>query len=104
MAIHVVQQGESLWSISKRYDTDVSEIMDVNGLQSGVLVPGLALYIPEKELFTRIYLFEPNDTLEKIAGKFDVSVSDILKRIQGLIQNNSTQVSVLKLYRPLSWN
>lgn len=84
MAIHVVQQGESLWSISKRYDTDVSEIMDVNGLQSGVLVPGLALYIPEKELFTRIYLFQPNDTLAKIAEKFDVSVSDILKTNPGI--------------------
>ncbi|CAB3394887.1 protein of unknown function [Kyrpidia spormannii] len=47
MQIHVVQRGESLWSISRRYGVALNEIAAANQLPDpNRLVPGLALVIP----------------------------------------------------------
>ncbi len=37
---HVVKHGDSLWSIATRYNTSISEIKRINGLQSNVLEVG----------------------------------------------------------------
>lgn len=43
---HIVQPGESLWLIAKRYKVDMKKIMETNDLQSTVLKPGQMLKIP----------------------------------------------------------
>ncbi len=44
--IHVVQQGEWLWAIARRYGTTAQAIMEANGLTSETIHPGQELRIP----------------------------------------------------------
>ena len=44
--IHVVQQGEWLWTIARRYGTTAQAIMTTNGLTSDTIHPGQELRIP----------------------------------------------------------
>lgn len=43
---HVVADGETLWSISRRYETTVEAIQQANGLADNVIVPGRTLRVP----------------------------------------------------------
>jgi len=45
--MHVVQQGESLWKIARKYHVSVDAIIRVNHLESDRLRPGRKLEIPE---------------------------------------------------------
>ena len=45
--VHTVKQGESLYSISKQYNTTVSDIMVLNGMSSSALKAGDKLKIPQ---------------------------------------------------------
>lgn len=44
---HVVKQGESLYSISKMYNTSVNELMALNGLSSSALKAGDKIKVPQ---------------------------------------------------------
>ncbi|MGQ9863416.1 MAG: LysM peptidoglycan-binding domain-containing protein, partial [Bacteroidia bacterium] len=43
---HVVQKGESLWSIAKKYKTTPEKIEKINKLKSSALQPGQKLLLP----------------------------------------------------------
>jgi membrane-bound lytic murein transglycosylase D len=48
-AEHVVEQGETLWSIARRYAVNVSAIQEANTLSGSIIVPGKALRIPRQK-------------------------------------------------------
>lgn len=74
MKIHVVAQGESLYSIGRRYRVPADNIASVNGIENRGLVVGEALVIPN---IRRNYTVRPGDSLWSIARRFDVSVDSI---------------------------
>lgn len=78
MTIHVVGTGDSLWNISRRYGVQIDEIVQENGLNSTLLMPGLALYIPTPALTIRFYQIKPRDTLWELAYRFQTTVEQIL--------------------------
>lgn len=45
--VHVVQQGDTLWHLSKRYGIDIDKIKKYNKLTSDALKPGSTLLIPQ---------------------------------------------------------
>ncbi|MDF1523204.1 MAG: LysM peptidoglycan-binding domain-containing protein [Trueperaceae bacterium] len=45
-ATHVVEAGDNLWSLARRYDTTVASLMAANALTSDALRPGLELTVP----------------------------------------------------------
>lgn len=76
MYIHVVNRGDTLWSIANYYHTDINKIASVNGLQNqNRLLVGQSLVIPTEEVF---YTVKTGDSLWKIADKFGVSIQDLL--------------------------
>ncbi|MFD4817962.1 LysM peptidoglycan-binding domain-containing protein [Peribacillus butanolivorans] len=85
MTIVIVKKGDSLWEIAKMNKVDPSRIVKVNGLESTVLVPGLALYIPDDKVVNRTYLLKNGDTLSKIARRFGTSIATIMKANPGLV-------------------
>ncbi|MFC3883586.1 LysM peptidoglycan-binding domain-containing protein [Bacillus songklensis] len=88
MPVHVVQAGESLWGISRRYGTSIENIVRINGLESaGLIVPGLALYIPDQGLPVRYYQVRPGDTLWGLAQRFNTSLQSILTANPGMDPN-----------------
>lgn len=90
MAVHVVKAGDSLWAISRVYGTNPTEIIRVNGLPSATaLIPGLALYIPDKRE-NRLYTIKPGDSLWRIAQRYRTAVNNILAANSGLNPNRLT--------------
>ena len=72
MFIHIVQPGDSLFSISRRYDSSIDQIRSVNGLEETNIVPGQAFLIP-----LYIYTVQPGDTLISIARKAFVPLEQL---------------------------
>lgn len=85
MAIHVVNPGDTLWSITKLYGVSLQEIAEVNGLLSvDSIIPGLSLYIPTDELTNRLYQVKAGDTLWQLAKSFNTTVVAIINSNKGL--------------------
>lgn len=92
MAVHVVAAGEDLWSISRTYGVTVSSILQINGLPSAnVIVPGLAIYIPQNELANRYYQVQSGENLWQIAARFNTTVENILVANPGI---NPSQLQI----------
>ena len=83
---YVVQKGDTLYSISKRFNTSVNSIIQVNRLNGNVLNVGQVLQIPVSNY---TYIVQRGDTLYGIARKFQKSVDDIKKK-NNLNTNNLT--------------
>lgn len=76
MTIYVVESGDNLWSIGKKYGVNPNDIAEANKIEdSKVLVVGQTLIIPSKQ---RQYIVKPGDSIWSISRKFGVSVSSIL--------------------------
>lgn len=83
MQIHIVQPGETVWSLARQYGLSSSRIISDNGIHNPQsLVPGQALLL----LFPKtVYTVMPGDTLETIANRFSVSRIQLLQYNPGLI-------------------
>lgn len=92
-ANYVVRQGDTLWSISRQFQTDAATLMQANGLQrSSTLKIGQKLFVPDagsaetrqakadadavrKELVS--YKVRPGDSLWNIAKRFGVTTEEL---------------------------
>ncbi|MEF2146504.1 MAG: LysM peptidoglycan-binding domain-containing protein [Desulfovibrionaceae bacterium] len=113
---YVVQSGDTLWSISRRYNVSVGTLRDSNGLNSKSKIKiGQRIYIPDasgseqraaKAVAANVhsevvsYKVRRGDTLYAIAKKFGVSVGDL--RSWNNLNTKSTIYArqVLKIYVP----
>lgn len=67
---YVVQPGDSLWVIARRFDTTMDEIVALNRLTTSVLQVGQRLQVPAP----RTYIVQEGDTLSAIAVRFQTTV------------------------------
>ncbi|WP_057912871.1 glycosyl hydrolase family 18 protein [Peribacillus muralis] len=88
MTIIVVDKGDSLWEIAAKNQVTPSRIIEVNGLESTGLIPGLALYIPDAVVANRRYIIRSMDTLSAIARRFGTNVSSIIKANSGIVASS----------------
>jgi len=73
---HIVESGESLWSIAKKYGLKIETIVWVNDIEDAIIQPGQELAIlPVDGL---IHLVEKGDTLESIAVKYKTGSEKII--------------------------
>jgi membrane-bound lytic murein transglycosylase D len=80
--VHTVTEGESLWTIARRYDATVSEVRAWNRIGSGdVIHPGDELVL--QTALDVEYVVRTGDTLSGIADRFGVRTSE-LARVNGL--------------------
>jgi membrane-bound lytic murein transglycosylase D len=80
--LHEVESGESLASIARRYRVTVSSIESANHLKPRAeLSAGFLVSVPTAPAAVRLvhYRVQRGDTLEGIAGRFDVTVAQIKK-------------------------
>ena len=96
MQIHVVQQGESVFSIARLYDSTPNAIIEANELETpGNLVVGQALVIP---IVGQFYFVQPGDSLYSIAQQFGTTAEE-LAQINGISPNSTLSVG-FRLYIP----
>lgn len=87
---YIVQSGDSLWSVSKKYGISVDKLKDINNLTSNLLNVGQKLLIKDTSSSVDVgvyYTVEIGDTLYGIANKYGLSV-DELKSMNNLKNNN----------------
>ncbi|USL44109.1 glycosyl hydrolase family 18 protein [Priestia megaterium] len=88
MFVYIVQPGDTLSSISSRYDYPIAQLRRVNGLEETNIVPGQALLIA-----SYVYTVQPGDTMRSIAKKAYVSLEQ-LKRANPSVHYNYLQVGM----------
>lgn len=96
MQIHVIKQGESLFSIAQTYSTTVDELIEANQVPNpNQLVIGQTVVIP---IIGQFYFVQPGDSLWSIGQEFGIPYSE-LARINNLNPNQMLPIG-LRLYIP----
>lgn len=80
--VHILQKGETLFGISKKYHVPASAIMNANN----ILDPD-KLKIGQKIVIPNVYTVQKGDTLYGIARKFEVEI-DLLLGLNNLTKNS----------------
>lgn len=114
---YTVQKGDSLYSIAKRFNTTVPNLIELNNLSSNILQIGQILKInnssePEKpNNNTGIYIVQKGDSLWKIANENNTTVSELMSlnnlssnilqigqqiKLPGYNSNNQTNTYIVK--------
>jgi len=75
MQIHVIQRGDSIFSIANTYGVDPDDIIHANELhRPNELVVGQTLVIP---IVGQFYVVQQNDTVSSIAEQFGITVEQL---------------------------
>ena len=85
--VHIVEAGETLWSIAQRYEVSIESLMDWNDLNAqSILSTGQSLEIKsavkqeesiQEEESTKIHEVRPGESLWGISQLYDVTVDDL---------------------------
>ncbi|MBS1552354.1 MAG: LysM peptidoglycan-binding domain-containing protein [Bacteroidetes bacterium] len=115
ISVHTVAEGENLTMIANEYGISVSELKELNDLNSDVIYSGQKLKITGSKTKTsgknsvkktevkKTYKVKKGDTLASIADKNDVSVKD-LKQWNNIKGDKVMTGQVLKLYGDVQKN
>ena len=95
LQIHVVERGETLFTIARLYSVSVLSITEANELDTPNLVVGQAIVIP---IVGQFYFVQENDSLYTIARKFGLSVEQVAQINQ--LQLNQILPLGLRIYIP----
>lgn len=77
MIIHVVQPGETIYSIAQKYNVSPQKIIMDNELtEPNVIVPGQTIVILKPN---QVHVVKPSDTLEGIAQMYDTTTVELLQ-------------------------
>ena len=88
---YTVLKGDTLYSISRKFNTSVDSLKKINNISSNLLTIGEQLKVPRS--FDNnysddlIYIVQEGDNLYSISKKYNVSV-DSIKKINNLVNNN----------------
>jgi LysM repeat protein len=98
--IYQVKKGDSLYQISKKYNTTVDELKKINNLNTNTLSVGQILNLPIQESVenknTISYTVQKGDSLYKIANTYNISVNK-LKELNNLTSNLLSIGQILKI-------
>jgi len=77
--IHIVQKGDTLFSLARKYGISVKELKKENKIVSDSIYIGQSLEVPVhgQDLKVDQYTVKPGDTLWSLAKRFDVKVKDL---------------------------
>lgn len=94
---YTVVSGDTLYSVAKKFGTNVSELKELNKLNNNNLNIGQVLLLPGvSEETINTYTVKLGDTLYSIANKYNISV-DELKKLNNLNSNTLSIGQTLKI-------
>lgn len=86
-SVYVVQKGDTLYSIAKRFNTTIDNIKNNNSIIGDVLSVGMNLLIPTNNISdVLIHKVISGDSLWSIAKKYNTTIDDI-KRLNNLVSD-----------------
>lgn len=92
-AVYIVQSGDTLFVLSRLYNTTVAQLRRLNDLEGAYsLTVGRRLLVPKvDDTILERYIVQAGDSLYSIARRFDVDIS-ILKALNRLVDVRDIQV------------
>lgn len=96
---YVVQKGDSLWSIAKRFNVGISELKEANNLTSNLISVGQSLVIPgvaPSDQTNITYVVQKGDSLWSIANANNTTV-DELANLNDLGANTIYEGQILQI-------
>ncbi|MEB3102683.1 LysM peptidoglycan-binding domain-containing protein [Ferviditalea candida] len=76
MEIHVVQKGDTLWQLSRRYGVSINDIAGANQLADlNLLIIGQSLVIPTPMQY---HIVQPGESLWAIANRYGISLQELV--------------------------
>lgn len=86
--IYVVKKGDSLWSISRKFNIDINDLIELNNLKDLTLQINQSILIPKQQenIETDLYIVKKGDTLWSISNKLNIPVQT-LKELNNLNSN-----------------
>lgn len=91
--IYIVQKGDSLYSIAKKFNISVNELKSINNLTTNMISIGQKLIIPEQQDYEK-YTVQSGDSLWKISRQYNVNIDDLIK-LNNLVNNTLSIGQVL---------
>ena len=94
---HIVQSGDSLWSLASKYDTEVKIIKKINYLNNDLLSINDTLLIPLSKSKSNnfipyeMYIVSEGDTLWSISKEYNIEIRD-LSRMNSIDENSYLQL------------
>lgn len=91
--IYKVVAGDTLWGLSKKYNTSVSELKRLNNLKSDLIRIGQKLKVPKTSSSSaKYYTVKSGDNFTKIASKFGTTISKLASLNPGIKDINKIYV------------
>lgn len=86
--IYVVKKGDSLWSISRKFNIDINDLIELNNLKELTLQVNQSILVPKQQenIETDLYIVKKGDTLWSISNKLNIPVQT-LKELNNLNSN-----------------
>lgn len=110
MTSYVVQPGETLWGLSRRYGVTVDDLLNANKAKwTGVLRSGQTLFIPSKGSTTTqtvtatasasdVYVVQPGETKYGLSRRFNLTIDELEElnpHIKSMLQSGHRIVTKL---------
>ena len=78
LTYYEIVEGDTLFSIAGRYNTDPEFLSEINGLEMGEFIyPGEVLLVPDPNYL--VYITKEGDTLKFVADAFGVREQELLR-------------------------
>lgn len=86
--IYIVKKGDSLWSISRKFNIDVNDLIELNNLKDLTLQINQSILVPKQieNIETDTYIVKKGDTLWSISNELNIPVQT-LKDLNNLNSN-----------------
>lgn len=98
--LYIVQKGDTLYSISRKFNISVDTLKRLNKLNSNDIFVGqqLTLVEPENPVEHDIYIVKKGDSLWSISQKYNINVNDLIKlnNLDNLTLQINQQIKVPK--------
>lgn len=86
---YTVQKGDTLYSISRRFNIPIDEIIRINNLNTNILSIGQIIYLQDQNNDEYdVYEVQKGDSLWAISRKYDIKVNDLIEL------NNLTDLTI----------
>ena len=86
-SVYVVQKGDTLYSIAKKFNTTVENTKNINSIIGDILTIGMNLLIPTSTLSDIIiHTVKKGDSLWSLANKYNTTV-DAIKKLNNLVSD-----------------
>jgi len=92
--IHIVQKGDTLWALSRKYGVSINRIVEVNQLPDpNILLIGQALVIPS---VAKTHVVSPGESLWLISRRYNTTIQAIVEA------NNLKNINIINVGQVLS--